>query len=158
MFVEQEWILKRAALTPHHIALINLTSKEQWTYQQLSEEIGKWSQFFERQQLQKEVESLFCEKSYPIVCCFIRLWATWAYLCAVKLALKYGGANTNCRGCDPAILLYDEASHCPLVLDKMFSLHVSQHEKDLQSCTQNVDVDDPWLMIYTGGTTGRPKG
>ena len=58
----------------------------------------------------------------------------------------------------PAILLYDEASHCPLVLDKMFSLHVSQHEKDLQSCTQNVDVDDPWLMIYTGGTTGRPKG
>lgn len=59
MFVEQEWILKRAALTPHHIALINLTSKEQWTYQQLSEEIGKWSQFFEQRDYKREVESLF---------------------------------------------------------------------------------------------------
>ena len=58
----------------------------------------------------------------------------------------------------PAILLYDEASHCPLVLDKMFSLHVSQHEKEIQPSRQDVDVNDPWLMIYTGGTTGRPKG
>lgn len=59
----------------------------------------------------------------------------------------------------PAILLYDEASHCPLVLEKMFSLHVSQHEKEIQPSRQDVDVNDPWLMIYTGGTTGgRPKG
>jgi len=58
----------------------------------------------------------------------------------------------------PAILLYEEDSHCPLVLEKMFSLHVSQHEKEIQPSRQDVDVDDPWLMIYTGGTTGHPKG
>lgn len=58
----------------------------------------------------------------------------------------------------PAILLYEEDSHCPLVLEKMFSLHVSQHEKEIQPSRQDVDVDDPWLMIYTGGTTGQPKG
>ena len=100
MFVEQEWILKRAPLTPHHIALINLTSKEQLTYQQLSEEIGKWSQFFERRSLQKGSRVAVLRKSYPIVCCFICLWATWAHLCTVKLALKQGGANTNFGGCD----------------------------------------------------------
>ena len=45
MFVEQSWILKRASLTPKHLALVNLETKEQWTYQQLTEEITKWSHF-----------------------------------------------------------------------------------------------------------------
>ncbi|EFI68990.1 putative long-chain fatty-acid-CoA ligase [Lysinibacillus fusiformis ZC1] len=159
MFVEQEWILKRAALTPHHIALINLTSKEQWTYQQLSEEIGKWSQFFERQQLQKGSRVAVFAKNH------IQLFAV-LFACGLR-GLIYVPLNWRLSkeeltqilaDATPAILLYEEDSHCPLVLEKMFSLHVSQHEKEIQPSRQDVDVDDPWLMIYTGGTTGQPKG
>lgn len=161
MFVEQEWILKRAALTPHHIALINLTSKEQWTYQQLSEEIGKWSQFFERQQLQKGSRVAVFAKNH------IQLFAV-LFACGLR-GLIYVPLNWRLskeeltqilEDATPAILLYEEDSHCPLVLEKMFSLHVSQHEKEIQPSRQDVDVDvdDPWLMIYTGGTTGQPKG
>jgi len=159
MFVEQEWILKRAALTPHHIALINLTSKEQWTYQQLSEEIGKWSQFFERQQLQKGSRVAVFAKNH------IQLFAV-LFACGLR-GLIYVPLNWRLskeeltqilEDATPAILLYEEDSHCPLVLEKMFSLHVSQHEKEIQPSRQDVDVDDPWLMIYTGGTTGHPKG
>ncbi len=156
MFVEQEWILKRAALTPHHIALINLTSKEQWTYQQLSEEIGKWSQFFERQQLQKGSRVAVFARNH------IQLFAV-LFACGLR-GLIYVPLNWRLSmeeltqivedATPPAILLYDEASHCPLVLEKMFSLHVSQHEKEIQPSRQDVDVNDPWLMIYTGGTTG----
>ncbi|MCR6522037.1 AMP-binding protein [Lysinibacillus capsici] len=159
MFVEQEWILKRAALTPHHIALINLTSKEQLTYQQLSEEIGKWSQFFERQQLQKGSRVAVFAKNH------IQLFAV-LFACGLR-GLIYVPLNWRLskeeltqilEDATPAILLYEEDSHCPLVLEKMFSLHVSQHEKEIQPSRQDVDVDDPWLMIYTGGTTGQPKG
>lgn len=159
MFVEQEWILKRAALTPHHIALINLTSKEQLTYQQLSEEIGKWSQFFERQQLQKGSRVAVFAKNH------IQLFAV-LFACGLR-GLIYVPLNWRLskeeltqilEDATPAILLYEEDSHCPLVLEKMFSLHVSQHEKEIQPSRQDVDVNDPWLMIYTGGTTGQPKG
>lgn len=159
MFVEQEWILKRAALTPHHIALINLTSKEQLTYQQLSEEIGKWSQFFKRQQLQKGSRVAVFAKNH------IQLFAV-LFACGLR-GLIYVPLNWRLskeeltqilEDATPAILLYEEDSHCPLVLEKMFSLHVSQHEKEIQPSRQDVDVDDPWLMIYTGGTTGQPKG
>ncbi|WP_421927041.1 class I adenylate-forming enzyme family protein [Lysinibacillus capsici] len=159
MFVEQEWILKRAALTPHHIALINLTSKEQLTYQQLSEEIGKWSQFFERQQLQKGSRVAVFAKNH------IQLFAV-LFACGLR-GLIYVPLNWRLskeeltqilEDATPAILLYEEDSHCPLVLEKMFSLHVSQHEKEIQPSRQDVGVDDPWLMIYTGGTTGQPKG
>lgn len=159
MFVEQEWILKRAALTPHHIALINLTSKEQLTYQQLSEEIGKWSQFLERQQLQKGSRVAVFAKNH------IQLFAV-LFACGLR-GLIYVPLNWRLskeeltqilEDATPAILLYEEDSHCPLVLEKMFSLHVSQHEKEIQPSRQDVDVDDPWLMIYTGGTTGQPKG
>ncbi len=159
MFVEQEWILKRAALTPHHLALINLTSKEQLTYQQLSEEIGKWSQFFERQQLQKGSRVAVFAKNH------IQLFAV-LFACGLR-GLIYVPLNWRLskeeltqilEDATPAILLYEEDSHCPLVLEKMFSLHVSQHEKEIQPSRQDVDVDDPWLMIYTGGTTGQPKG
>lgn len=159
MFVEQEWILKRAALTPHHIALINFTSKEQLTYQQLSEEIGKWSQFFERQQLQKGSRVAVFAKNH------IQLFAV-LFACGLR-GLIYVPLNWRLskeeltqilEDATPAILLYEEDSHCPLVLEKMFSLHVSQHEKEIQPSRQDVDVDDPWLMIYTGGTTGQPKG
>lgn len=159
MFVEQEWILKRAALTPHHIALINLTSKEQLTYQQLSEEIGKWSQFFERQQLQKGSRVAVFAKNH------IQLFAV-LFACGLR-GLIYVPLNWRLskeeltqilEDATPAILLYEEDSHCPLVLEKMFSLHVSQHEKEIQPSRQDVDVDDPWLMIYTVGTTGQPKG
>ncbi|MEC1303584.1 class I adenylate-forming enzyme family protein [Lysinibacillus capsici] len=159
MFVEQEWILKRAALTPHHLALINLTSKEQLTYQQLSEEIGKWSQFFERQQLQKGSRVAVFAKNH------IQLFAV-LFACGLR-GLIYVPLNWRLskeeltqilEDATPAILLYEEDSHCPLVLEKMFSLHVSQHEKEIQPSRQDVDVNDPWLMIYTGGTTGQPKG
>ncbi len=46
MFVEQAWILKRASLSPTRLALINLETNEQWTYQQLANEIATWSHFF----------------------------------------------------------------------------------------------------------------
>lgn len=45
MFAEQAWILNRASLTPHRLALVNLETKEQWTYQELTHEIAKWSCF-----------------------------------------------------------------------------------------------------------------
>lgn len=57
MFVEQAWILKRASLSPTRLALINLETNEQWTYQQLANEIATWSHFFlNAKNCNKEVE------------------------------------------------------------------------------------------------------
>ncbi|MED4886297.1 class I adenylate-forming enzyme family protein [Lysinibacillus fusiformis] len=159
MFVEQAWILKRAALTPHHIALINLATAEQWTYQQLSEEISKWCQFFECQQLLKGSRVAVFAKNH------IQLFAV-LFACGLR-GLIYVPLNWRLskeeltqilEDATPSILLYEEEDTCPVVLDKMFSLQSIQQEKNGSVNKQPMEVDDPWLMIYTGGTTGRPKG
>ena len=42
MYDEQQWILKRAQLTPNKEALIEIETKRTWTYEQLGKEINKW--------------------------------------------------------------------------------------------------------------------
>ncbi len=159
MFVEQEWILKRAALTPHHIALINLASEEQWTYQQLSEEIGKWSQFFERQQLKKGSRvAVFARNHIQLFAILFACGLRGLIYVPLNWRLSREELTQILEDATPSILLYEEEDTCPVVLDKMFLLHSIQQEKKGSVNKQPMEVDDPWLMIYTGGTTGRPKG
>lgn len=159
MFVEHEWILKRAALTPHHIALINLATAEQWTYQQLSEEISKWCQFFQGQQLLKGSRVAVFAKNH------IQLFAV-LFACGLR-GLIYVPLNWRLskeelaqilEDATPSILLFEEEDTCPIVLDKMFSLHSIQQQKKGSVNKQTMEVDDPWLMIYTGGQQVGQRG
>lgn len=157
MFVEQSWILKRASLTPKRLALVNLETKEQWTYQHLTEEIAKWSHFFEHQNLQAGSRVAVFAKNH------IHLFAV-LFACGLR-GLIYVPLNWRMStkelndiliDATPSLLLYDEEMNCPLSFENMHSLRLVNEGAVLS--IREVDLNDPWLMIYTGGTTGKAKG
>ncbi|MFF2176064.1 class I adenylate-forming enzyme family protein [Lysinibacillus sp. NPDC058147] len=157
MFVEQSWILKRASLTPKRLALVNLETKEQWTYQQLTDEIAKWSHFFERQNMQAGSRIAVFAKNH------IQLFAV-LFACGLR-GLIYVPLNWRMStkeltdilaDATPSLLLYDEEMNCPLSFENMHSLRLANEGATLN--IREIDLNDPWLMIYTGGTTGKPKG
>src|SRR5690625_287789 len=51
--IQPNWILQRTRLSQNRIALIDLHSKEQWTYQKLESEIAKWTTFFATKKFKK---------------------------------------------------------------------------------------------------------
>ncbi|QGG52588.1 class I adenylate-forming enzyme family protein [Lysinibacillus pakistanensis] len=158
MFVEQAWIFKRASLTPNRLALVNLETQEQWTYKQLTEEITKWSRFFEHQNLQGGSRVAVFSKNH------IQLFAV-LFACGIRgliyvplnwrMSLKE--LNDILIDATPSLLLYEEGMNCPLFLENMHPLQVLNEFDTFPSISQ-VDLNDPWLIIYTGGTTGQAKG
>ena len=157
MFVEQAWILKRASLTPKRIALVNLETQEQWTYQQLTEEITKWSCFFERQNLQAGSRvAVFSKNHIQLLAIVFACGLRGLIYVPLNWRMSKKELNDILTDATPSLLLYDEEMNCPLFLENMHPLRLANEVGALN--IKEVDLNDPWLMIYTGGTTGKAKG
>ncbi|MFJ7733410.1 AMP-binding protein [Lysinibacillus sp. NPDC097231] len=157
MFVEQAWILKRASLTPKRIALVNLETKEQWTYQQLTEEIAKWSHFFESQDLQIGSRvAVFAKNHIQLFAVLFACGLRGLIYVPLNWRMSSKELNEIVADATPSLLLYDDAMNCPLSLENRHPLHLACEVGSLS--IRQVDLNDPWLMIYTGGTTGKAKG
>ncbi|MCL1697005.1 MULTISPECIES: AMP-binding protein [unclassified Lysinibacillus] len=157
MFVEQSWILKRASLTPKRIALVNLETKEQWTYQQLTEEITKWSHFFECQNLQVGSRvAVFAKNRIQLFSILFACGLRGLIYVPLNWRMSQKELEEILTDATPSLLLYDEEMNCPVSLENMHSLRLASEKAVLS--IREVDLNDPWLMIYTGGTTGKAKG
>lgn len=157
MFVEQAWILKRASLTPKRIALVNLETQEQWTYQQLTEEITKWSCFFERQNLQAGSRvAVFSKNHIQLLAIVFACGLRGLIYVPLNWRMSTKELNDILTDATPSLLLYDEEMNCPLFLENMHPLRLANEVGALNII--EVDLNDPWFMIYTGGTTGKAKG
>lgn len=163
MYTEQTWIYKRAALSPKKIALIDSNSDEKWSYQTLTNQISKWVHYFHLQHYQKGDRIVVLSQNR------IELFAI-LFACGLK-GILYVPLNFRLseiellyilEDCQPVLIIHD-AEH-QLISSKFPTI------KSLLLSDMNVVIDifspshtncsttDPWLIIYTGGTTGKPKG
>ncbi|ALC85512.1 long-chain fatty acid--CoA ligase [Bacillus sp. FJAT-22090] len=163
MFTEQAWIYKRAALSPTKTALIDSNSGEQWNYKTLTDHISKWVHYFQEKQYVKGDRIVILSQNR------IELFAI-LFACGLKgilyvplnFRLSVSELNYILNDCEPVLVIHDEEHQgicskfekvdCLLltkVLDERIEFYPS---KSVWSST------DPWLIIYTGGTTGKPKG
>lgn len=158
MFAEQAWILNRASLTPHRIALVNLETKEQWTYQELTQEIARWSYFFESQGFQTGSRiAIFAKNNIHLFAILFACGLRGLIYVPLNWRLNTKELDEIIADATPSLLLYDEDIRCPLHLKNMYPIQqVPQSTTVLNSI--EMDLNDPWLMIYTGGTTGKAKG
>ncbi|QDQ02898.1 long-chain fatty acid--CoA ligase [Lysinibacillus fusiformis] len=160
MFVEQAWILKRASLTPSRLALINLETKEQWTYQQLTNEIAKWSHFFERQNMQPGSRvAIFARNNISLFAILFACGLRGLIYVPLNWRMSQEELNDIMGDAKPSLLLYDQDITCPLIWEN--KQPIQQSIEPAPATTPNItqmDMNDPWLMIYTGGTTGKAKG
>lgn len=164
MFHEHGWILGRAALSAEHVALIDVHTGERWTYEELRERVLRWVGFFDSQSCQKGDRIAMYAPNQPEL---------FAILFACELrGLLYVPLNwrlsrpelvTLLADCSPVILLYDpvyisfvESLECNALL---VSLEVVDNLTAQEvTVASTLSATDPWMLIYTGGTTGVPKG
>ncbi|WP_391122877.1 class I adenylate-forming enzyme family protein [Psychrobacillus sp. L3] len=163
MYTEQTWIYKRAALSPKKIALIDSQTGEQWSYQTLTDQISKWVHYFHQQQFQKGDRIVVLSQNR------IELFAI-IFACGI-MGLLYVPLNFRLselellymiEDCQPVLVIHDEdhleVSSKFIKVSQLLITDMNVNDAESSPPYSNWSPTDPWLIIYTGGTTGKPKG
>ncbi|WP_252502408.1 long-chain fatty acid--CoA ligase [Sporosarcina sp. Marseille-Q4943] len=164
MFHEHGWILKRAALSAERPALIDVHSKTSWTYADLKNRIMRWASFFRAQGYEKGERIAVYSPNSP------ELFAV-LFACGLQ-GLIYVPLNWRLRqlelqalldDCTPELLLFhDDFQDRMAGLTVKSSISLSVIETVVTPVNwqpaDHGNRSDTWMIIYTGGTTGLPKG
>lgn len=162
MFTERGWIMKRAALSPHRTALVDVHSGESWTYATLQKKIIGWVSFFYRNGYKKgERIAIVAPNSPELFAILFACEVTGLLYVPLNWRLSRFELVMLLEDCRPVILLFHEQFKS--VVDELD--YPDSVALDLIDCVDEQDVqieqmmgEDPWMIIYTGGTTGVPKG
>ncbi len=162
MFTERGWIMKRAALSPNRTALIDVHSGESWTYATLQNRITGWVSFFTMNGYKKGERIAIIAPNHPEL--FAILFAcemTGLLYVPLNWRLSRFELVMLLEDCSPVILLFHEQYKS--VIDELdypnsVPLHPIDSVDDQDFHMEQLVGEAPWMIIYTGGTTGVPKG
>lgn len=157
-----DWIATRARIIADKTAIIDIEKKRTLSFQSLNERAGRWAYFLQEQGIQKGDRLAVITYNQAEV--FELLFAC-GKIGAIFVPLNWRLSVEELRyiinNCAPKLILYHEefAGKIIAVDGKKFSLQeVAIDSYPTQYVPVKISETDPWLMIYTGGTTGRPKG
>ena len=164
MFHEHGWILKRAALSAERPALIDVHSETVWTYSDLKERILRWASFFRAQGYEKGERIAVYSPNSP------ELFAV-LFACSLQgliyVPLNWRLSRYELQGllddCTPSLLLFHDSFEDGIErLSAKGAISLSVIETVIAPVnwqqSEAVNCSDTWMIIYTGGTTGLPKG
>ncbi|MUV37698.1 Surfactin synthase subunit [Lentibacillus sp. JNUCC-1] len=161
------WFESRVALTPNDTAVIDSQTKEEWTYTDLNARAEKLSAHLTNKGVQKGDRVALLAPNHISYFDFA--------LAAMKLGCIFVPVNNRLakdellyilNDCDPKVIAVETTLEHMVQLDTLktrlmildgngYVDHVS--DSDILSPV-TITEEDPLAMIYTGGTTGRPKG
>ena len=162
MYTEQAWIYKRAALTPTKTALIDSSTGIQWNYEQLTSQISQWSHYFQQNDYKKgDRIVVISQNRMELFAILFACGLTGLIYVPLNFRLSNRELQYIVKDCKPVLIICDmEHQHISEVFSdievvlvtktiEISVIHITEHK---WSST------DPWMIIYTGGTTGKPKG
>ncbi|XQY92445.1 class I adenylate-forming enzyme family protein [Metabacillus sp. HB246100] len=164
-----DWLRKRADLSPMNVALVDGTTKEKWTYKELHEQALRWAMFFQDKGLQQGDRVVVVAQNSPI---FFEMMFACQKIGCVLTPLNWRLSEAEIREialhAEPALMVFDDFSlqAFPTLQTLGFQwepLNRVKEKINIQEFCGLIDESKPkdhlpWLMIYTGGTTGKPKG
>ena len=167
-----DWLVKRSELSPNKIAFFDTDNNKKVTYNEFNQRTSAVAAFLNSYGLQKgdrvailDFNSLF----------HLELLFALPRLGAIFLPLNFRLSSAELSGiiedASPRILFHGPewaSTLKDLEPGKKETLFIStadaeksiQNQKYTTLTDPNLDIDpeSPWLLLYTGGTTGRPKG
>lgn len=162
MYTEQAWIYKRAALTPSKTALIDSYTGIQWNYEQLISQISKWTYYFQQHNYEKgDRIVVLSQNRIELFAILFACGMTGLIYVPLNFRLSNRELQYILNDCKPVLIICDEEhqqigeafSDIELVLVtntlEFTTVYTANHKWSSM---------DPWMIIYTGGTTGKPKG
>ncbi|MCM3743860.1 AMP-binding protein [Sporosarcina luteola] len=164
MFHEHGWILKRAVLSAERPALIDVHTDTCWTYADLKNRVMRWAAFFQAQGYKRGERIAVYSPNSPEL--FAVLFAC-EQLGLIYVPLNWRLSQLELQSllddCLPALLLFhNEFENRIDGLTVKNSVSLSIIETVLAPVNWHLveqgNRSDTWMIIYTGGTTGLPKG
>ena len=169
-FPYYDWIAHHAAMRGSHTALIDLASGRRFTYAQMNERVGRAAAAFRARGVGKgdRVCILAANSTDMIETQFaaFRLGAIWVPL---NVRLTVPELEYIVRDADPTLFVHDPAFAATvaqvvssvgiteqLALEAPYEAALAEHAPILDSAP--VSIEDMSTIMYTSGTTGRPKG
>ncbi|WP_368666342.1 long-chain fatty acid--CoA ligase [Ammoniphilus sp. CFH 90114] len=158
---ETDWLSSRARLTPDREAVVELGTGSRWTFLQLDERVWRAVGFLQKQGVKKGDRVALISPN--AVGCLELLFACGRMgAIFVPLNFRLGVAEWDyiLEDCQPKLLFYHPSMQS--TLPGNISAYSTDEYVDEAGgpidLSESVGLEDPYLIIYTGGTTGRPKG
>jgi fatty-acyl-CoA synthase len=171
--VVSDWVAFNARRRPEHLALVDVATDRHWSYRALHDRVGRAARYLRSLGVGRgdrvavlarnstdQLELLFACKRLGAL--FVPM--NWR-LAAPELQYIVGDAN-------PAVLFASPefAANAAEIVDAAkvvvlsdgpttaYQAGLAAADPDKELPTEILDHDDPWILVYTSGTTGRPKG
>jgi fatty-acyl-CoA synthase len=176
-----DWLHRRASLSPDDVAIIDAANGEEIiTYRQWNQRANRMANFFREEFAIKKGDriSIYSLNRLEYLDALFACNKLGAILQLVNWRLTLGELEKIINDATPKALVFSgdwadqvntlrpslKSVKSYLSFDKTTGegVHSWLSEKDRWSSTQSEPVDlyweDPWVLCYTGGTTGLPKG
>ena len=162
-----DWLHKRSMISPDRIALLNAATDDRIDYRTLDDRASKWARYMCDHGIVKGDRVVFISTNHTI--CFEILFACGkigAVFVPLNWRLAPAEIESITKNCTPSLLFYKKelqllvssiSTCCPQLCIDDVAGEVYSVDKGM-SYSPILSLSDPWLMIYTGGTTGSPKG
>ena len=162
-----DWLQKRSMISPEHVALMNAATDEMINYRTLDERASKWARYMHENGIMKGDRVVFIARNHTV--CFELLFACGkigAVFVPINWRLSATEIGSITENCTPKLLLYKKefkalVTDLPQSFGKLCIDDVTQEVYSRERGVYPIPfltLADPWIMIYTGGTTGSPKG
>ncbi len=166
MYNDQTWILKRAQMAPAKLACVDIDSGQQWSYAQFAVLINEWVIRLSNKKLQKGDRVAILAANHPELIAILFACGLKGYIYVpLNFRLTTNELTDIINNCEPTLLItdntYTHIAHSLLVEENVLNRQTPLTENILSAALQydlSISVDSPWMIIYTGGTTGKSKG
>ncbi|KAJ5778826.1 hypothetical protein N7457_006546 [Penicillium paradoxum] len=155
------------------------TREGSYTYRELQDKACQYAHFFLSHGVKKgDLVALYLQNGVEYILAWVALWSIGCAPAAINYNLA-GDALLHClKISDSVILLVDQDAECrarfeecqdtitgdlgmkPMILDSSLKAHIGTFSTSLppQEMSKYVAGDFPAILLYTSGTTGKPKG
>ncbi|WML59351.1 long-chain fatty acid--CoA ligase [Neobacillus sp. PS2-9] len=166
---ELDWLDNRARLSPNKIAVIDENTNKSWTYKELNERAASVASWLEGRGVRQGDRIALLSPNH--ISCFDLLFACskiGAIFVPLNWRLSIHEIREIVKDCSPVLIgihlqfetLSDQFTD---IGSSCFSVGEASYETIAsfpmgENFTEDIFETNPLAMIYTGGTTGKPKG
>lgn len=160
-----DWLAKRERLTPDKVALIDAATGERRTYRQWNARANAVAHLLrQRLRVQKgDRVAVLAANAPEYLDLLFAVGKLGAILVPLNWRLTVRELEIILRDCAPAVLFHDDtyadnARQAAALLGIPLARLGEQAETSAPATTPDLSLEDPFLILYTSGTTGVPKG
>lgn len=167
---EIDWLLNRARITPDAQAVINAVDNTRWNYEQLNNRAISVANWLSSQGVKKGDRIALLSPNH--ISYFDLIFACQkigAIFVPLNWRLSINELNEILLDCSPVMIgIHERLKDHFSSLCTNSSIFFTVGSTDYETLTSNafecnyfcedINLNDPLMMIYTGGTTGKPKG